>query len=244
MVFGPGATGYVILRRSETPRKNPARARAKYRIAAFPATCVVASQGRTRHGNERHAWSTACGGSRGAALSADPRSRQTGRALRRALPDHRYHSLQLHQLGPAQGIHPHPVQGALAESPCPRRMDRHRGPGTGRVLRAAAAHAADRRQLVHGHRRCCLSEHLFHRQRAAEAHDHPFRRPHLQDGLQPHARVPQGNQGRGDPGHAAHPAGRSLALRRGRGSGQGRDQRLPRKAGFNYLPVALPTRIR
>ena len=160
------------------------------------------------NGHERHAWSFACGWSGRTALPPHPRSRQTGCALWRTLPHHRHHPLQLHQLRPAQGLHPHAVQGALAQPAHPRRLDGHRGPGAGRVLRADAAHAAHRRQLVHGHRRRGLPEYLLHRQRTAEVHDHPLRRPHLQDGLQPDAGVPQGDQGRGHAGHAAHCARR------------------------------------
>src|SRR6516225_8135488 len=74
------------------------------------------NEGRS-HGHERHAWSTACGRSRRAALPSDPRSGQTGGSFRGPLPDHRYHSLQLHKFRPAQGIHPHPVQGALSQPP-------------------------------------------------------------------------------------------------------------------------------
>ena len=153
--------------------------------------------------DERHTWSIASRRRGRTALSPHARSRQTGCALWRTLPHHRHHSLQLHQLRPAQGLHPDAVQGALAEPAHPRRVDGHCGPGAGRVLRADAAHAAHRLQLVHGHCRRRLPEHLFDRQRAAQAHDHPVRRPHLQDGLQPHAGVPQGDQGRGHAGHAA-----------------------------------------
>ncbi len=158
------------------------------------------------YGNERYARSIACGRSRRTALPPHARSRQTGRALRRPLPHHRYHSLQLHQLRPAQGFHPHSVQGSLSQPAHPRRLDRHCRPGARRVLRADAAHAAHRRQLVHGHRRRGLPEHLLHRQRTAQVHHHPRRRPHLQNGLQPHVGVPQGDQGRGHPRHAAHSA--------------------------------------
>ncbi len=49
------------------------------------------------------------------------------------------------------------------------------------------------------------------------ARDHPFRRPHLQDGLQPDAGAPQGDERRSHAGHAAHCAGRGFALRRGGG---------------------------
>ena len=54
---------------------------------------------------------------------------------------------------------------------------------TGRVHRDPAADAARERELVHGHRRRGLPEHLLHRLRAAEARAHPLRRPHLQDEL-------------------------------------------------------------
>ena len=73
------------------------------------------------------------------------------------------------------------------------------------------------RQLVHGHGGCGVPEHLFDRQRAAEARDHSVGRPHLQDGLQPHAGLPQGDQRRGHAGDAADCARRGFAVRRGGG---------------------------
>ena len=54
---------------------------------------------------------------------------------------------------------------------------------TGRVHRDSSAHAARQRQLVHGHRGRGLPEHLLHRLRAAEARTDSFRRSHLQDEL-------------------------------------------------------------
>ena len=171
--------------------------------------------------DERHTWSIASGRRGRTALSPHPRSRQTGRALWRTLSHHRHHSLQLHQLRPAQGLHPDAVQGALAQPAYSRRVDGDCGPGAGRVLRVAAAHAAHRRQLVHGHRRCGLSEHLFNRQRATQAHDHPPGRRHLQDELQPHAGVPQGNRRGSHAGHAAGYTRTGEAVRRG-GGGQNR----------------------
>ena len=45
---------------------------------------------------------------RRAALPADPRPRQARRALRRAVPDHRLHALELHQLRAAQDLHRSP----------------------------------------------------------------------------------------------------------------------------------------
>src|SRR6201998_2979514 len=41
-----------------------------------------------------------------------------------------------------------------------------------------------------------LPEYLFDRKRAADARDCARRRPHLQDGLQPHARLPPRGKGR------------------------------------------------
>src|ERR1700722_9167189 len=48
------------------------------------------------------------------------RSRQAGRTLCRPVPHHRHHAFELHQLRPAPRLHPHPVQGAFAQSPHPR----------------------------------------------------------------------------------------------------------------------------
>jgi hypothetical protein len=110
---------------------------------------------------------------------------------------------------------------ALAQPAHPRRLDGHCGAGAGRVLRADAAHAAHRRQLVHGHGGRGVPEHLLDRQRAAQARDHSGRRPHLQDGLQPHAGLPQGDQRRDDAGHAAHCTRRGVAVRRGGGRADG-----------------------
>ena len=55
-------------------------------------------------------------------------------------------------------------------------LNRHVRRGLRRRLRLPAA-------LVPGHRRCGISEHLFHRQRAIELRLHPLGRPHLQDEL-------------------------------------------------------------
>ena len=168
-------------------------------------------------GYERHSWSIACRRGRRAAVSTDAGPGQAGGAVWRALPHHRHHAFQLHQLRAAPGVRPHAVQGAVAEPAHPRRVDGDCGAGAGRVLRADAAHAAHRRQLVHGHGGRRLPEHLLDRQRAAEARDHSLRRPHLQDGLQPHAGLPQGDQRRGHAGDAADSARRGFAVRRGGG---------------------------
>ena len=75
---------------------------------------------------------------RRAALPAHPRARQAGRALRRAVPDHRLHALELHQLGPAQDLHRHAVQGAEPEPPRAHGLERGQ-PRARRVHRDPAA---------------------------------------------------------------------------------------------------------
>ena len=55
--------------------------------------------------------------------------------------------------------------------------------GAGRIHRDSRAADARFHELVSGHRRRRLSEHLLDRQRTLRLRHHPFRRPHLQDGL-------------------------------------------------------------
>ena len=83
---------------------------------------------------------------------ADQRTGETGRLLRRAVPDHRLHAQQLHQLGAAAHLHRHAVQVALAQPPHPDGLERRVG-GAGRVHRDPAAAEAGRRALVSRHRR-------------------------------------------------------------------------------------------
>ena len=167
---------------------------------------------------ERHAGSLASWRRGRAALSADSRPRQACRHFRRNLSHHRRHSFQLRQLRPAAGLHPHPIQGAVAEPARPRRLEHH-GQRDGRVHRSAAAHEAGERPVVPGHGRRGVPEHLFDRLGAAQACAHPVRRSHLQDELRPDAGAAQ-RLGRGrDPGHDPDRSRRGLALRSGgRGS--------------------------
>ena len=85
--------------------------------------------------DERYAWSFTCRWCRRTALPLDPRSRQARCPLCRPIPHHRHHPLQLHQLRPAPRLHPHPVQGALAQPPHPRRLGPGRRQRTWRVHR-------------------------------------------------------------------------------------------------------------
>ena len=171
----------------------------------------------------------ASGRRRRAALSAHPRPRQARRHLRRHLPHYRRHAVQLHQLQPAQRLYPHPVQGALAQSPHPRGLaDRRQR--TRRVRRNPSAHEARQRGLVQGNRRCRLPEHLFHRQRALQVRPHPLRRPHLQDELRAHARAAQAVRRRRHHRHHPHRPQRVAQLRRGRTRPRWPRHRIPGKA--------------
>ena len=67
--------------------------------------------------------------------------------------------------------------------------------GHGRFHRSAPAADARLAALVSGHRRCRLSEHLFHRQRAIELRFHSLRRSHLQDELPDDARAARRHAG-------------------------------------------------
>ena len=95
-----------------------------------------------------------------APVPADQGPRQAGRLLRRALPHHRLHPEQLHQLGPAAHLHRHPVQVAVAQPAHPHGLE-HRLGGARRVHRDPAAAEARRRALVSGHRRRGLPEPLL-----------------------------------------------------------------------------------
>ena len=105
---------------------------------------------------------------RRAPLPADQGTRQAGRLLRRALPDHRFHAQQLHQLGPAPHLHRHAVQVAVAQPAHPDGLERGLG-RAGRVHRDPAAAEARRRALVSRHRRRGLPEPLLHHAREPRA---------------------------------------------------------------------------
>src|ERR1700741_104394 len=177
--------------------------------AAAPNWIVFrAAEGDLRnHDNERHAGCTPRWGSRGASFPIDARPRQTRGSVRGDLPDYRHHAVELHQLGSAAGVHPDAVQGAFPEPAYPRRLERERGAGTGRVRGDPAADAAGERELVYGDRGRGVPEHLLDWGGAAEVRDHPVGRSHLQDELRADARAPQAD-GRGcDAGDLADPAG-------------------------------------
>ena len=90
------------------------------------------------------------------------------------------------------------------------------GARTGRVHRDSAAHEARQRELVHGHRRRRLSEHLFHRLGAAEARADSVRRSHLQDELRSDAAPASGFGRRRNDRYDPDRADRDETFRRGR----------------------------
>ena len=104
--------------------------------------------------------------------------------VRRQVPDHRLHAVELRQLGHPRRRRPDPVQPALAQRP-------HRaGPAVGprpQPRRREAAPAVHRpgqgRRVVprHGGRRA--AQHERRRARPVGRRRGPRRRPHLQDGL-------------------------------------------------------------
>ena len=128
---------------------------------------------------------------RRAALPADEGARQAGRLLRRAVPHHRFHAQQLHQLRAAPDLHRHAVQVALAQPPHPHGLER-RVRGARRVHRDPAAAEARRRALVPGHGRRGLPEPLLDHAREPAPPDRAVGRPRLQDGLRADAAVPPG----------------------------------------------------
>ena len=147
--------------------------------------------------SRRHARDRARRRRRRAALSANQRSGQAGRLLRRPLPDHRLRAQQLHQLRAAPDLHRHAVQVALAQPPRPHGLE-HRLGGARRVHRDPAAAEARRRALVPGHGRRRLPEPLLDHAREPAARHHPVGRPRLQDGLRADAPLPPGAERRGD----------------------------------------------
>src|SRR5215469_11979350 len=70
------------------------------------------------------------------------------------------------------------------------------------------------RELVSGHGRRCLPEHLLHRQRRAEVCADTLRRSHLQDELSADAGPAPGCRRRRYPGHDPHRAQPVRSLRR------------------------------
>src|SRR6266436_1226952 len=130
---------------------------------------------------------TPCRGPGRTPLAAHSRPRQACCSFRRALPHHRHHSLELHQLESPPRFHPHPVQGPELKPPRPRRLVAPRWPR--RLHRGPPAADARLAAVVSRHGRRRLSEHLLDRQRALEIRFHPLWRSHLQDELQPHAQA-------------------------------------------------------
>ena len=97
---------------------------------------------------------------RRAPLPADQGAGQARRLLRRPLPDHRFHAVQLRELRLPPHLHRHPVQVALAVAAHPHGLEGVRGRAR-RVHRDPAAAEARRRALVPRHRRRRLPEPLL-----------------------------------------------------------------------------------
>ena len=200
---------------------------------------VQARAVRGDHADERYSGRTSGGRSRRTAFSADARSSQAGSSLWRAVPHHRHHTFQLHQLRSAPGVHPDAVQGSVAEPAHPRRVDQRCGAGAGRVHRDSAADAAGERELVHGHGGRGLPEHLFDWIGAAEARADPFRRSHIQNALRQDAAAASGFGRRCDAGNAADRAAGGCTVRHCRSGAQWRSGWIPREAEEDGAALAF-----
>ena len=148
------------------------------------------------------------GRARHAPRTADARPRQARRALRRTLPHHRFHTLQLHQQRPEEAPRTHAVQVVQPRSPHSCRVELPE-PGTRRIGGGAAAAAAHRRDVVQGHCGLALPEYLFAGARGRRVRADSRWGSHLQDGLRPDDPDPQAAGCRCD--HRLHPR----AARRG-----------------------------
>ena len=107
----------------------------------------------------------------------------------------------------------HAVQGPQPRPAHPRRLELPQ-PRTRRIRRGAAAAAAHRRDVVQGHRRRHLSEHLHDRKREPRVRPDPGRRSHLQDGLRQHdPRTSPAQRRRDDRLHSGAARGREAVRR-------------------------------
>jgi hypothetical protein len=132
-------------------------------------------------------------------------ARETGGAVRRQVPDHRLHAVELRQLGHTAHRHRDPVQIAQPHPPRPARLELPGRP-VRRVHPAPPGPAADRGKLVRGHRRCRVPELGRAAPACAAFRPRARRRSRVQDGL------------RADAGGArAHGSGRHGRLRRSPG---------------------------
>ena len=133
------------------------------------------------------------GASRGrrgrAALSADTGPREARGLLRRALPHHRLHALELHQLRAAQDLHATQYKS--------QSLNRHIRMGwsvvnteLGEFVEILPPQKRVGENWYLGHSRRRLPEPLLHRAREPALGDRPVGRPHLQDGLRQDARRP------------------------------------------------------
>jgi len=109
-----------------------------------------------------------------------------------ALPNYRHYAFQLHQLRTAQGLCPYAVQGAVAEPAHPRRVDGICGAGAGEFFELMPPMQRTGANWYMGTADAVYQNILFDRQRTALARNHSVWRPHLQNGLQPDAGLPQG----------------------------------------------------
>ena len=159
--------------------------------------CVGTLSDQGFYPGRRRAGHSACGRCRRASVPADPRPRQTGGVFRRALPHHRLHAEQLHQLRPAPHLHRHAIQVAVAQPPHPDGLE-HRLGRAGRIRRDSAAAEARQRALVSGHGRRGVPEPLFDRAGKPAPRHRAVRRSRLQDGLREDAALPQGARRGGD----------------------------------------------
>ena len=163
--------------------------------------------------------------------------------VRRDLPDHRLHPLQLHQLRPPQDPRPDPVQGRQPQ-PAHRPGLEVPHPRARRVHRGDPAAAADRRALVPGDGRRDLPERLHDREGRAPRHADPGRRPHLQDELRRDDRVPPRAPRRPDDRLPARPEAPGARIRRDGRRRRGPGRRLPREAEGPAGDARQPRRCR
>ena len=111
-------------------------------------------------------------------------ARQAGRPVRRQVPDHRLHAVELRQLGHRRRRRPDPVQPALAQRPHRPRPAVGPRPQPRRRQAAPAVHRPrPRRRVVPRHGRRGAAQPQRHRARRRGHGRRPRRRPHLQDGL-------------------------------------------------------------
>ena len=140
-----------------------------------------------RCADERYARNLA-GRRRGRApLSADPRPRQTGRDLRRHLPHHRHHALQLRQLRHCAASYILTQYKALSLNRQIREGWNIFGREIGEFIEILPPMQRVSENWYMGTADAVYQNIYSIGSRAAQVRDHPRRRPHLQNELRAHA---------------------------------------------------------